>query len=90
MALESMPNCMTGASMMPNIIAVLGGPQVFCVRGARVDLLEQVERGLPRRAYEAVSAALELTAGPTFCRRAPTTIGSSFAQQETRWSPRRR
>jgi putative toxin-antitoxin system antitoxin component (TIGR02293 family) len=47
--------------MPPNVIAVLGGPQVFGTRAARVDLLEEVERGLPRRAYEAVSAALELT-----------------------------
>jgi hypothetical protein len=29
----------------PNIIEVLGGPQVFGVRAARVDLLEEVERG---------------------------------------------
>jgi putative toxin-antitoxin system antitoxin component (TIGR02293 family) len=45
----------------PNIIAVLGGPQVFGVRAARVDLLEEVERGLPMRAYDAVSEALDLT-----------------------------
>jgi putative toxin-antitoxin system antitoxin component (TIGR02293 family) len=43
-----------------NIIEILGGPQVFGVRAARVDLLE-VERGLPVRAYEVVSEALELT-----------------------------
>src|SRR6266436_5474641 len=61
MALESLPNCMRGPSVTPNIIAVLGGPQVFGARAARVDLLEEVERGLPRRAYEAVSEALELT-----------------------------
>lgn len=61
MALESLPNCIRDPSVTPNIIAVLGGPQVFGVRGARVDLLEEVERGLPRRAYEAVSEALELT-----------------------------
>jgi putative toxin-antitoxin system antitoxin component (TIGR02293 family) len=48
-------------AVTPNIIAVLGGPQVFGVPAARVDLLEEVERGLPRRAYEAVSEALELT-----------------------------
>jgi putative toxin-antitoxin system antitoxin component (TIGR02293 family) len=45
----------------PNIIEILGGPQVFGVRAARVDLLEEVERGLPIRAYETVSEALELT-----------------------------
>jgi putative toxin-antitoxin system antitoxin component (TIGR02293 family) len=48
-------------SMTPNIIGVLGGSQVFGVPAARVDLLEEVERGLPRQAYEAVSDALELT-----------------------------
>ena len=47
--------------MTPNIIGVLGGSQVFGVPAARVDLLEEVERGLPRQAYEAVSDALELT-----------------------------
>jgi putative toxin-antitoxin system antitoxin component (TIGR02293 family) len=47
--------------MPPNVIRALGGSQVFGARAARVDLLEEVERGLPRRAYEAVSEALELT-----------------------------
>lgn len=47
--------------MSPNVVEALGGPQVFGARAARVDLLEEVERGLPRRAYEAVSEALKLT-----------------------------
>ena len=47
--------------MTPNVIAVLGGAQVFGARAARLDLLEEVERGLPVRAYEAVTEALELT-----------------------------
>lgn len=47
--------------MTPNIIEILGGSVVFGARGARVDLLDEVERGLPMRAYEAVSEALELT-----------------------------
>ncbi len=47
--------------MTPNIIEILGGPKVFGARVARVDLLEEVERGLPMRAYDAVSEALELT-----------------------------
>ena len=47
--------------MIPNIIGVLGGPQVFGVPTARIDLLEEVERGLPRQAYDAISDALELT-----------------------------
>jgi putative toxin-antitoxin system antitoxin component (TIGR02293 family) len=50
-----------GFAVAPNIIAVLGGPQVFGVPAARVDLLDEIERGLPTRAYESVSAALELT-----------------------------
>lgn len=47
--------------MTPNIVGVLGGPQVFGIPAARVDLLKEVERGLPRQAYEAISDALELT-----------------------------
>jgi putative toxin-antitoxin system antitoxin component (TIGR02293 family) len=45
----------------PNVIEVLGGSGVFGSRAARIDLLAEVERGLPRRSYEAVSEALELT-----------------------------
>jgi putative toxin-antitoxin system antitoxin component (TIGR02293 family) len=45
----------------PNVLAVLGGSQVFGARTGRIDFLQEVERGLPRRAYEAVSEALELT-----------------------------
>jgi putative toxin-antitoxin system antitoxin component (TIGR02293 family) len=44
-----------------NIIEVLGGQQVFGVQAAGIDLIDEVERGLPRRAYEAVSEALALT-----------------------------
>jgi len=47
--------------MAPNVIAVLGGPQVFGTRAAGIDLVDEVERGLPKRAYEAVSEALGLT-----------------------------
>ena len=47
--------------MIPNVISVLGGPQVFGARAGRLDLLEEVERGLPVRAYEVVAEALELT-----------------------------
>jgi putative toxin-antitoxin system antitoxin component (TIGR02293 family) len=49
------------SSVTPNVISVLGGHQVFGARTERVDLLEEVERGLPVRAYEAVAEALELT-----------------------------
>jgi putative toxin-antitoxin system antitoxin component (TIGR02293 family) len=47
--------------MTPNIISVLGGSQVFGARARRVNLLEEVERGLPVPAYETVTEALELT-----------------------------
>ena len=47
--------------MTPNVISVLGGPRVFGSRAARLDLVEEVERGLPVGAYEAVADALELT-----------------------------
>jgi putative toxin-antitoxin system antitoxin component (TIGR02293 family) len=47
--------------MPPDVIAALGGRQAFGARAAHVDLLAEVERGLPMRAYEAVSDALELT-----------------------------
>jgi putative toxin-antitoxin system antitoxin component (TIGR02293 family) len=61
MTLESMPNGRGSSAVRPNIIAALGGSQVFGIPAARIDLLEEVERGLPRQAYEAVSDALELT-----------------------------
>jgi putative toxin-antitoxin system antitoxin component (TIGR02293 family) len=47
--------------MPPDVIAVLGGRRAFGARAAQIDLLAEVERGLPMRAYEAVSEALELT-----------------------------
>ena len=47
--------------MTPNVISALGGAQVFGARAAHLDLLEEVERGLPVGAYEAVAEALELT-----------------------------
>src|SRR5882724_4679165 len=61
MALELLPSYTRAFSVTPNIIEILGGRQVFGARAARVDLLEEVERGLPMRAYEAVTEALELT-----------------------------
>jgi len=44
-----------------SVIELLGGPRLFGARAAGVDLLAEVERGLPVRAYEAVAEALELT-----------------------------
>ena len=43
------------------MIEFLGGPRLFGSRSAGVDLLAEVERGLPVRAYEAVAEALVLT-----------------------------
>jgi putative toxin-antitoxin system antitoxin component (TIGR02293 family) len=48
-------------TVTPNVIAALGGAQVFGARSAHLDLLAEVERGLPVGAYEAVAEALELT-----------------------------
>jgi putative toxin-antitoxin system antitoxin component (TIGR02293 family) len=50
-------------SVTPNVISALGGQQTFGTRATRIDLLDEVERGLPVRAYEAVAEALELTPG---------------------------
>ena len=47
--------------MPQSVIEVLGGPRLFGTRAAGVDLLAEVEKGLPVRAYEVVAKALELT-----------------------------
>ncbi len=47
--------------MPPSVIELLGGPRLFGTRTASIDLLAEVERGLPVRAYEAVAEALDLT-----------------------------
>lgn len=47
--------------MSQSVIEFLGGQRLFGSRAAGVDLLAEVERGLPVRAYEAVAEALELT-----------------------------
>lgn len=47
--------------MTTHIIGALGGPRAFGVPSSRIDLLQEVERGLPTGAYEAISDALELT-----------------------------
>jgi putative toxin-antitoxin system antitoxin component (TIGR02293 family) len=46
--------------MTPNVISVMGGSRVFGTRASRLDLLEEVERGLPVGAYETIAEALEL------------------------------
>jgi putative toxin-antitoxin system antitoxin component (TIGR02293 family) len=68
----------------PKVIAALGGRRVFGTRAARIDLLDEVERGLPRRAYEALSTALKLT--PTEQHRLLRTNSSA----RTRWLGRAR
>ena len=47
--------------MSQSVIEFLGGKRLFGAGVARVDLLAEVEKGLPLRAYEAVAKALELT-----------------------------
>lgn len=47
--------------MPPSVIEFLGGPRLFGARSTGIDLLAEVERGLPVRSYEAVAEALELT-----------------------------
>jgi putative toxin-antitoxin system antitoxin component (TIGR02293 family) len=44
-----------------SVIEFLGGSRLFGSRAAGIDLLAEVERGLPVRAYEAVAEALGLT-----------------------------
>jgi len=44
-----------------SVIEFLGGKRLFGSRAAGIDLLAEVERGLPVRAYEAVAEALELS-----------------------------
>jgi len=50
-----------GGIVEPNIVGILGGAKVFGASQIRVNLLEEAERGLPRRAYEALAGILKLT-----------------------------
>src|SRR6059058_5697670 len=47
--------------MSANLMQVLGGRQVFGARAHRVDLLAEIERGLPIKAYERVAHTLALS-----------------------------
>src|SRR5687768_10076142 len=49
------------SAMPPDVIAALGGRRAFGARAARLDLIAEIERGLPVHAYQAVSEALKLT-----------------------------
>jgi len=47
--------------MSANLMQVLGGRRVFGARARRVDLLAEIERGLPIKAYERVAHTLALS-----------------------------
>jgi putative toxin-antitoxin system antitoxin component (TIGR02293 family) len=47
--------------MPTDILATLGGRQVFGARSRPIDLLQEVERGLPIKAYGALARTLHLT-----------------------------
>jgi putative toxin-antitoxin system antitoxin component (TIGR02293 family) len=47
--------------MPTDILATLGGRQVFGARSRPIDLLQEVERGLPIKAYSAIARTLLLT-----------------------------
>lgn len=47
--------------MHTDIVSTLGGRQVFGAGARKIDLLEEVERGLPTRAYNVIAKALGLT-----------------------------
>lgn len=49
--------------MHADIVNTLGGRQVFGSGSRQVDLLEEVERGLPTKAYKVIAKALGLTPG---------------------------
>jgi len=50
----------TQRTMHSEIIKLLGGHQVFGKTGRHLDLLEEIEKGLPVRAYEALAELLGL------------------------------
>jgi putative toxin-antitoxin system antitoxin component (TIGR02293 family) len=47
--------------MHADILNILGGRQVFGSGSGHIDLLEEVERGLPMMSYRVISKALELS-----------------------------
>jgi putative toxin-antitoxin system antitoxin component (TIGR02293 family) len=47
--------------MSANLMQVLGGRQVFGARADHVDLLAEIERGLPTKAYERIAHTLALS-----------------------------
>jgi putative toxin-antitoxin system antitoxin component (TIGR02293 family) len=48
--------------MESEIITALGGQQAFGTRAMNIDLIEEVERGLPIKAYRLLSKTLQLNA----------------------------
>lgn len=47
--------------MHADIVKALGGRQIFGTGSGRIDLLDEVERGLPVKAYATIARALALT-----------------------------
>jgi len=47
--------------MSANLMQILGGRQVFGARADHVDLLAEIERGLPIKAYERIAHTLALS-----------------------------
>ena len=47
--------------MHADILSALGGRRVFGSGSRQIDLLKEVERGLPTKAYNVISRALDLT-----------------------------
>jgi putative toxin-antitoxin system antitoxin component (TIGR02293 family) len=49
--------------MHTNIVKALGGRQIFGSGARRINLIDEVERGLPTRSYSVIAKALGLTPG---------------------------
>ena len=61
MALEYVPSVIHWPAMEAGIIKALGGRRAF--GAGRIDLLAEVERGLPVRAYVALVKTLDIDPG---------------------------
>jgi putative toxin-antitoxin system antitoxin component (TIGR02293 family) len=49
--------------MYAGIVKALGGRQIFGSGSRRINLIDEVERGLPTRSYSVIAEALDLTPG---------------------------
>lgn len=61
MALKYVPSVILNAAMEAGIIKALGGRRAFGPGSGRIDLLAEIERGLPVRTYVALVKVLGLT-----------------------------